>query len=174
MNMDMIWRRNGLKHLLLSVTKTCETLIKQTHRKPQETFEFKPTQPRKIFSSKPSISTEGTWIIEVTSLEVYSSNFYITEENHKSELYTDTFHELSFTETKDDLEGTLDFPNISQWHLQDEMIGPRIIKAIKKLETEKRHTFGYFLLLLGYVRSPYRHFEIYLRIVFGLHEDDFN
>ena len=119
MNMDMIWQRNGTKHLLLSVTKTCETLIKQTHRKPQETLEFKLSQPKKIFSSKPSLSTEGTWIIEVTSLEVYSSNFNISEENHKSEFYTDAFHELSFTETKDHLAETLDISKISQWKLQD-------------------------------------------------------
>ena len=62
--------------------------------------------------------------------------------------------------------------NITDGHLEDEIIGTRIIKAYKKLETEKRQTDGFFMLLMGYARSLFRDFESYLRIVTGLDEDD--
>ena len=37
----MITPKNETKHLLLSITKNCETLIEQTHGKAEETLEFK-------------------------------------------------------------------------------------------------------------------------------------
>ena len=42
----MIRPKNETKCLLLSSTKNCETLIKQTHAKPQETLEFTLTKPK--------------------------------------------------------------------------------------------------------------------------------
>ena len=36
----MIRPKNQTEGLLLSLTKNCETLIKQTHRKAEETLEF--------------------------------------------------------------------------------------------------------------------------------------
>ena len=41
--------------LLLPINKNCETLIKQTHSKPQRTLECKLTHSRETFSFKPSI-----------------------------------------------------------------------------------------------------------------------
>ena len=111
-------------------------------------------------------------MIGFTDLEVYNSIFTINQENNKFEVYTDTSDEFSFTELKDELEETLDISNITDEQLQDELIGSRIIKAYKKLETEMRMTDGYILLLMGYARSPFRVFESYLRIVVGLDEDD--
>ena len=52
------------------------------------------------------------------------------------------------------------------------MIGPRSINAYKNLSSEKRQTGGYYKLLMGYARSPFREFEGYLRNVVGLDEDD--
>ena len=52
----MIRSKNEIEDVLLLKTKTCETLIEQTHRKPQEILEFKPTKTRKNFSFKPSIN----------------------------------------------------------------------------------------------------------------------
>ena len=69
-----------------------------------------------------------------TNLEIHNSTFNITEENNKFELYTDLVDEFSFTELKDELEEILDISNITPQHLQDKIIGPRIIKAYKKLE----------------------------------------
>ena len=147
-------------------------MIEQTHRKAEETLEFKLTKPRETFHFNPPIQIKGDWMIGLTSLELYNSIFNIDQENNKFELYTDTFDEFSVTELKDELEEILDISNITDEHLQDEIIGPRIIKAHKKLETEKRQTDGYIILLMGYARTPFRDFEGFLRIVVGSDEDD--
>ena len=73
---------------------------------------------------------------------------------------------------KDELEEILDISKTTSEHLQDDIVGPRIISTYKNLETEKRQTEGYFIVLLGYARSPLRDFDSYLRISFGLDEVD--
>ena len=104
-------------------------------------------------------------------LEVDNSIVNITEENKKLELYTDTFNDFSFAELKDELEENRIFSSITPKHLQDKIIGPRIISAYKKPETEKGRTGGYNILLMGYASSPFRDFETYLRTFVGLDED---
>ena len=89
----------------------------------------------------------------------------------KVQLYTETFDESLFKKLKDELEDILNFSNITPEHLQDEILGPRIIKAYKKLETEKRRTDGYYMLLMGYSRSLFRNFENYHRMIVGLDGD---
>ena len=51
----MIRPKNETEDLLLSITKNSETLIKQTHRKAEETLEFKMIRPRETFHFNPSI-----------------------------------------------------------------------------------------------------------------------
>ena len=65
MNLDIILPRNETEHLLFSITKNCETLIEQTHTKPQETPEFKLIKSRNIFSFNPSfnLGLESKWMI---------------------------------------------------------------------------------------------------------------
>ena len=63
MNLNMIEPRNETNVLLLSITKNCETLIKQTHRKAEQTLEYIPTKPRETFSFKPLMSIDGVWMI---------------------------------------------------------------------------------------------------------------
>ena len=46
MNLNMIRPKNETEDFLFSITKNCETLIKQTHRKPEETSGYKLTKPR--------------------------------------------------------------------------------------------------------------------------------
>ena len=111
-------------------------------------------------------------MLGLMTLEVYNSIFNITHENNKFELHTDTFDEFSLEELKDELEEIVNISNNSHEHLQDEIIGPRIFSAYKKIETGKRRTDGYYMFLMGYARSPFRDFESYLRIVVGLDEDD--
>ena len=60
MNINVIRPKNETKDLLLSLTKNCETLVEQTHTKPQETLEFKMIKPRETFHFKPQISIEGS------------------------------------------------------------------------------------------------------------------
>ena len=50
MNLKTIRPKNETQDLLLSITKNCETLIEQTHRKPEETLEFKLTKPKEKVS----------------------------------------------------------------------------------------------------------------------------
>ena len=82
----MIRPKNETENLLLSITKNCETLIKQTHRKTEETLEFKMNKSRETFHFKPPIQIKGDWMIGLTNLEFYNSTFNITEENNKFEL----------------------------------------------------------------------------------------
>ena len=154
-------------HLL---PKNCETLIEQTHRKAEETLEFKLNKSKETFHFKPPISIEGSWKIGLTDLEVYNSIFNITEENNKFEIYRDTANKFGFLELKDELE---EIPNISHIeHLDDEIIGPHIIDELIKLSNEKKNSDGYMILLLGYSASSFRDFESYLRLVVGLDEED--
>ena len=129
MNLNMIRPKNETEDLLLSITKNCETLIDQTHRKPEETLEFKMIKPRETFHFNPPIHFKGDWMMGITDLELYNSIFDITEENNKFELYTDTFDKFSFEELKDEVEEILNIPNITNNHLEDETIGPLIIKT---------------------------------------------
>ena len=82
----MIQPKNEAEDLLLSITKNCELLIEQTHRKAEETLEFKMITPKEAYHFNPPIHIKGEWMIGLTSLEVYNSVFNITEENNKFEL----------------------------------------------------------------------------------------
>ena len=82
----MIIPKNDTEDLLLSITKNCETLIEQTHRKAEETLEFKMNKSREIFRFSPPMQVNGNWMIGLTDLEVYNSIFNITLENNKFEI----------------------------------------------------------------------------------------
>ena len=172
MNLNMIRPKNKTEDLLLSITKNCETLIEQTHRKPEETLEFKMIKPRETFHFKTPIHVKGDWMIGLVDLEVYNSIFNITKENNKFELYTDTFDEFSFMELKDEVEEILNISNITDAHLEDDKLGPKIADTYWKLRSDKTSHDGYIILLMGYARSAFRDFESYLRIVVGLEEDN--
>ena len=172
MNLKMIQPKNETENLLLSITKNCETLIEQTHRKAEETLEFKMTKPKEKFHFKPPIQIKRDWMIGLVDLEVYNSIFNITEENNKFELYRDSSNKFGFLDLKPELEEILNISHITNEHLDDEVLGPRIIDEYIKLANEKRISDGYMLLLYGYSISPFRDFESYLRIVEGLDEED--
>ena len=55
----MIQPKNETEYFLVSITKNCETLIEQTHRKPEETLEFKMLKPKETFYFNPPIHTKG-------------------------------------------------------------------------------------------------------------------
>ena len=87
MNLNMIPPKNEIVDLLLSKYKNCETLIEQTHRKAEGSLEFKPNKSRETFHFQPLISIEVSWMIGLTSLEVYNSIFNITGENNNFKQY---------------------------------------------------------------------------------------
>ena len=55
------------------MTKNCETIIEQTHRKSGEALEFKMIQSKQMFHFKPPAPIEGSWMIGLTDLEAYNS-----------------------------------------------------------------------------------------------------
>ena len=172
MDLNMIRPKNETEDLLLSITKNCQTLIEQTHRKAEETLEFKMIKPKETFHFKPPIQVKGDWMIGLVYLEVYNCIFNIKEENNKFEIYRDSSNKFGFLELKDELEEILNISHITNEHLDDKVLGPRIIDAYIKLSHEKKNSDGYMLLLVGYSRSLFRDFESYLRIVVGLDEED--
>ena len=105
MYLNMIRPKNRIEDILLSVSKNCETLIEQTHRKPEETLEFKMIKPKETFHFKPPIHIKGDCMIVLIDMEVYNSIFNITKENNKFELHTDNFHEISLEGLKDEIRG---------------------------------------------------------------------
>ena len=172
MNLNMIQPKNETENLLISITKNCETLVQQTHRKPEETLEFKMIKSRETFHFNQPIQTKGDWMLGLIDLEVYSSIFNITKENNKFELYTDTFDEFSFEELKDEIEEILNIPEITDDVLEDDILAPRIAETYRKLRSDKSSHDGYIILLMGYGRSQFRDFESYLRIAIDLEEEN--
>ena len=72
-------------------------------------------------------------MIAKTSLGLFKFIFNISEEKNIIKLVTDTFDEFAYTERKDEIEEILGFSDTSPKHLQHEKIGPRNIKAYKKI-----------------------------------------
>ena len=107
MNLDMIRPKNQTEDLLLTITKNCETLIKQTHRKAEETLEFKMNKSRETFHFRPSIQIQGSWMLGLVNLEVYNSRFNITVENNKFKLYKfpdEKAGGVTYEKVRDDIE----------------------------------------------------------------------
>ena len=136
----MIRPKNQTEDLLLSITKNCEMLIRQTHRKPEETLEFKMTKPRETFHFKPPFRIKGDWMIGLTDLEVYNSIFNITEENNKFELYKfpdEKAGGVTYEKVRDEIEKDLDIEDITAADLQDDIIGPIIVEEYKEQVTKE-------------------------------------
>ena len=106
-----------------------------------------------------SIPIERSWMLGLTSLEVYNSIFTIDTTKNKFELYTDDFDKFSFEELKDELEEILNISDITPQQFQHENSRPRIIETYKKLRSEKSSTDGSNVLLISYARFLFRDFE---------------
>ena len=175
MNLNMIQPKDETEDLLLSITKNCETLIKNTHRKPEETLEFKMNKPRETFHFSSPIQIKGDWMIGLTSLEVYNSIFNITEENNKFDVYKfpdEKIGGISYEKVKDEIERDLDILDITASDLQDDIIAPIIIKEYREQVIKRMNDVGYMNILAGYAGSVFQDFESYLRTEIDLVEDD--
>ena len=171
----MIRPKNQTEDLLLSITKNCETLIEQTHTKPQETLEFKMTKPKEIFHFKPPIQIKGDWMIGLTDLEVYNSIFNRTEENNKFELYKfpdEKTGGVTYEKVRDEIEKDLDIKDITAADLQDDIIAPIIVEEYKEQVTKRMNDELYMNILAIYTRSVFQDFESFLRTQIDLVEDD--
>ena len=142
----MIRPKNDTENLLLSITKNCETLIEQTHRKSEETLEFKMVKSRETIHFSQPIQIQGDWMIGLTDLEVYNSIFNITEQNNKFEIYRDTPTKFQFLDLKDEIEEILGIQHITREHLLDNETASCIIDEYHKLSQEKKNSDGYTIL----------------------------
>ena len=171
----MIRPKSQTEVLLLSITKNCETLIKQTHRKAEETLEFKMIKPRQTFHFNPPIQTKEDWVLGLVDLEVYSSIFNITKENNKFQLYKipdEKAGGITYEKVRDEIEKDLDIEDITAEDLQDDIIAPIIIEEYKKQVTKRMKDVGYMNIVADYVRSVFQDFESYLRTEVDLVEGD--
>ena len=171
----MIQPKNETEDLLLSITKNCESLIEQTHRKPEETLEFKMTKPRETFHFKPPIQIKGDWMIGLTDLEIYNSIFNITEENNKFDLYKfpdEKTGGVTYEKVRDEIEKDLDIEDITAEDLQDDIIGPIIIEEYEEQVTKRMNDEQYMNILAFYTSSVFQDFESFLRTQIDLVEDD--
>ena len=150
MNLNMIRSKNETEDLLLSITKNCETLIEQTHRKAEETLEFKMNKSEETFHFSPPIQLQGSWMLGLLDLEVYNSIFNITEENNKFKLYKfpdEKAGGISYKKVRDEIEKDLDIEDITAADLEDDIIGSVIIEEYKKQVTKRMkddHIYEYF------------------------------
>ena len=165
MNINMIRPKNETEDLLLSITKNCETLIEQTHRKAEETLEFKMIKPRETFHFKPPIQVKGDWMNGLVDLEVYNSIFNITEENNKFKLYKfpdEKAGGITYTKVRDEIEKDLDISDITATDLQDDIIGPIIIGEYNEQVTKRMKDDQYMNILAIYNISVFQDFESFL------------
>ena len=175
MNLNMIRPKNETEDLLLSMTKNCQTLNLQTHRKPEETLEFKMIKSKQTFRFKPPIQVKGDWMIGLVDLEVYNSIFNKTEENNKFELYKFPDEKrggVTYEKVRDEIEKDLDIEDITATDLQDDILGPIIIEEYREQVTKRMKDEQYLNIFAIYTSSVFQDFESFLRTQIDLIEDD--
>ena len=175
MNLNMIQSANETKNRLLSLTKKCETLIEQTHTKPQETLDFKMIKPRETFHFDAPIQLKWDWMIGWKSLDVYNSFSNIKEETNKFELYEfpdSNNGGVSNGNVRDEIERDLDISDITASYLQDEITAPKIILEYKEQVTKRLKDDKYMRILSVYVSSITQDFDCFLGTEVDLVEDD--
>ena len=173
----MIRPKNETEDLLLSITKNCETLIEQTHRKAEGTLEFKMNKSKETFHFKPPIQIKGDWMIGLTDLGVYNSIFKITEENNKFDRYKfpdEKAGGVTYEKVRDEIERDLGIEDFTAADLQDDIIGPIIIKEYEKQVTKRLNDEQYLNILEIYTSSVFQDFESFLRTQVDLIEGDIN
>ena len=120
--------------LSISITKNCETLIEQIHRKAEETLEFKMTKPRETFHLNTPIQIKGDWVVGLTSIEVYNCIFNITEEKSKFKLHKFPDEKTGgvwYEKVRDEIERDLDISDVRATDLQKDIIGPIFIEEYR-------------------------------------------
>ena len=163
----MIQPKAEIEDLLLSITKNCETLIDQTHRKAEETLEFKMIKPRD--------QVKGDWMLRLVGLEVNNSILDIKKEKNIFELYKfldEKIGGISYERVRDEIERDWDISDITAADLQDDIIASFITEEYKEQVTKKLKDGGYMNILSIYTSSVFQDFESILRTKNNLVEDD--
>ena len=155
----MMRPKNQTEDLLLSITKNCQTLIEQTHRKAEETLEFKMTKPKQTFHFKSPISIEGSSMIGLTDLEVYNSILNITEEKNKFKLYKfpdEKSGGITYEKVRDEIERYLDISDLTAADIQDDLKAPVISNEYNEQVAKRMKDVGYVNIAAGYVSSVFQ------------------
>ena len=71
MELDLIRHKKETEDILLSITKNCHTLIKESYTKLKGTLEFKFTKPGESCSFNPSLNLglASNWLVGLPYLE---------------------------------------------------------------------------------------------------------
>ena len=171
----MIRPENETEDLLLSITETCETLIGQTHTKPQETLEFKMIKTRETFHFNPPVEVKEDWVLGLIDLEVYNSIFIIIEQNDNFELYKfpdEKAGGTSYKKVRGEIEIELDISDFTAVDLQDDIKCPIIFDEYREQVTKRMKDEHYMRILSIYTSSLFQDFESFLRTQIDLVEDD--
>ena len=132
-------------------------------------------KPKQTFHSNPPISIEGSWMIRLTSLEVYSSIFKITNENNKFELCKSADENrggVSYERIRDEIERHLNISEITATKLQDDILRPILIEEYREQVTKRMKDDNNLRILAIYVTSIFQDFESFLKTEIDLVEDD--
>ena len=159
MNLNLIRPKNETEKLLLSITKNCETLVNPTHKKPEETLEFKLIKPNETFHFNPTIQVKEDWMLGLVNLEVYNSVFNITEEHNKFEIYKfldEKSGGVSYEKVRDEIEKDLEITKITATDLQDDIIGPYIIEEHRNQVTKRTKDDKFKRILAIHVSSLFQ------------------
>ena len=170
----MIGPKNELENSLLSITKNCETLIEQTHRKLKETLEFKMTKPKGTINFHPPFEVKEDCMLGLDDLEVYYSIFNMTEENNKLEFYIfldEISGDVSYIKVRDEINKDFDISEITACDSEDDIIAPIFIEEYREQVTKRMEETGYTNNLQGYIRSIFQVFERSLRTEVDLVEN---
>ena len=84
--------------LLLSIAKSNQEIVENTHSKPQETLEFKMNKQKESFSFDVPLILNEKWMMGVTSLEVYNTVYNITNSNNKLQIILNDRRQLDALE----------------------------------------------------------------------------
>ena len=175
MNLHMITPKNEIEDFLLSITKNCRTLVDQTYKRPEEALEFKKTKSKETFHFNPPIQVKEVWMLGLVDLEVYNSIFNIREENSKFKIYKfrdEKIGGITYEKARNEIEKDLDIEGITAEDLQDEIIGPLIIREYEKQVSKRMNDEQYLNILTIYSSSVFQDFESFLRSQIDLIEDD--
>ena len=132
------------------------------------------SQPRETILFNPPIPNEGSWMVGLTSLELYNYLHNISGHNNKFELYIFPESKIGgilHENVRDDIEKDLDISDITPTDLQAQIIGPIIIIEYREV-SNRMEDGGYMNILEGYTSSILQDFEGYIRTEVDLVEDD--
>ena len=131
-------------------------------------------KPRENFHFNPPIQIKGDWMLVLKSLELYSSVFNITEENNKFILFKfpdEKSGGVSYDKFRDEIEGDLDFSDITATYLQADIIEIFIFEEYRNQVTKLMKDDKFMLNLSIYVDSTFQDFESFLTTESNLVEE---